>query len=126
ILTSLRFFYIMLSLMTAKFHPQETQKILKTSSGSVALFHLPKLEKLGFGKVSRLPFSLKVLLESALRNCDGYQVTAEDIKRLAGWSSQSRPNNEIAFKPGRVILQDFTGVPCVVDLAAMRSAMKRL
>src|SRR5206468_10871350 len=62
----------------------------------------------------------------ALRNCDGYQVTEEDVKRLAGWSPAPGPPAEIPFKPARVILQDFTGVPCVVDLAAMRDAVKRL
>ena len=67
-----------------------------------------------------------MLLEAVLRNCDGYQVTEEDVKALATWNAPARPKLEIPFKPARVVLQDFTGVPCVVDLAAMRSAMKRL
>src|SRR4051812_46659933 len=76
--------------------------------------------------VSRLPFSLKVLLENLLRHEDGVTVTADDIKALASWDPKSAPQREIAFRPSRVLLQDFTGVPAIVDLAAMRDAMKRL
>jgi len=76
--------------------------------------------------VSRLPFSLKVLLENLLRFEDGVTVTAADIKSLAAWDPRSEPDREIAFRPSRVLLQDFTGVPAIVDLAAMRDAMKRL
>ena len=75
---------------------------------------------------SRLPFSLKILLENLLRHEDGVTVTADDIKALAGWDPKAEPDREIAFRPSRVLLQDFTGVPAVVDLAAMRDAMKRL
>jgi aconitate hydratase len=77
-------------------------------------------------EVSRLPFSLKVLLENLLRHEDGVTVTADDIKALAEWDPKAAPNREIAFRPARVLLQDFTGVPAIVDLAAMRDAMKRL
>ena len=73
--------------------------------------------------VARLPFSLKVLLENLLRNEDGVGVRREDIEALATWDAKAEPSKEIAFTPARVILQDFTGVPCVVDLAAMRDAM---
>jgi aconitate hydratase len=76
--------------------------------------------------VSRLPFSLKVLLENLLRFEDGLTVTADDIKALANWDPKAAPEREIAFRPSRVLLQDFTGVPAIVDLAAMRDAMKRL
>ncbi|MFI5457137.1 MAG: aconitate hydratase [Isosphaerales bacterium] len=76
--------------------------------------------------VSRLPFCLKVLLENLVRHEDGVTVTADDIKALAGWDPKATPNREIAFRPSRVLLQDFTGVPAIVDLAAMRDAMKRL
>ncbi len=76
--------------------------------------------------VSRLPFSLKILLENLLRYEDGVTVTAEDIKGLASWDPKAAPDREIAFRPSRVLLQDFTGVPAIVDLAAMRDAMKRL
>ena len=74
----------------------------------------------------KLPFSLKVLLENLLRHEDGVTVTADDIKGLAAWNPKTEPDREIAFRPSRVLLQDFTGVPAIVDLAAMRDAMKRL
>ncbi|MCA9924558.1 MAG: aconitate hydratase, partial [Anaerolineales bacterium] len=78
------------------------------------------------GNIERLPFSIKVLLEALLRNCDGYIVTPEDVEKLAGYHAPKPAQDELPFKPGRVILQDFTGVPAVVDLAALRSAMARL
>lgn len=89
------------------------------------IYSLLNLSKQGLGDVSRLPFSIRILLESAIRNYDDYQVTLDDIKTLSGWTPKGELK-EIAFKPGRVILQDFTGVPCVVDLAAMRAQMKRM
>ena len=104
----------------------ETRKTVTTKSGKFVIHHLPAVAKLGLPNPERLPFSIKVLLESALRNCDDFQVTRDDVRKLAGWTPRDLPVTEIAFKPGRVVLQDFTGVPCVVDLAAMRSAMKRL
>src|ERR687893_3193387 len=73
--------------------------------------------------VARLPFSLKVLLENLLRNQDGVGVSKEDVEALASWDHNAEPSKEIAFTPARVVMQDFTGVPCVVDLAAMRDAM---
>ncbi len=86
-----------------------------------------RLDKLGkYGNIDRLPFSIKVLLEALLRTCDGYEVMPEDVTKLAAWSAKAPAKDEIPFKPGRVILQDFTGVPAVVDLAALRSAMARL
>lgn len=112
--------------MRFSINPSQTKKFLTTKSGKVSIFSLPKFQKITGINVERLPHSIKVLLESALRNCDNYQVTTEDIRRLANWSPQQTQSAEIAFKPARVILQDFTGVPCVVDLAAMRSAMKRM
>ena len=98
---------------------------LKTRGGTVHYHRLAKLEQDGVGNVSGLPFSLKVLLEALLRHGDGRVVQKEDVQALAAW----KPGNaqrEIAFKPARVLLQDFTGVPSVVDLAALRSAMARL
>ena len=80
------------------------------------------LDSLGIDLAS-LPYSIRILLESVLRNCDGFQITETDVKNLAGWNSQTLADIEVPFKPARVILQDFTGVPAVVDLAAMRSAM---
>src|SRR5690606_1475849 len=73
-----------------------------------------------------LPFSIKVLLENALRNLDNFEVTEEDVVNIASWDAKATPAVEIPFKPARVALQDFTGVPVVVDLAARRSAMQRL
>src|SRR5205823_1014854 len=74
--------------------------------------------------VARLPFSLKILLENLLRNEDGESVRAEDVEALATWNAKDEPSTEIAFTPARVVMQDFTGVPAIVDLAAMRDAMK--
>lgn len=108
------------------FDPKSISKTLKTKYGSYKIASLSKLKEKGFGNADKLPFSIKVLLESALRNCDNYQVTATDIKNILSWKPKMAKAKEIAYKPGRVILQDFTGVPCVVDLAAMRSAMKNL
>jgi aconitate hydratase len=86
-----------------------------------------RLDKLAqYGNIDKLPFTIKVLLEALLRTCDGYIVTEDDVKKLAGWQAKSPEKAELPFKPGRVILQDFTGVPAVVDLAALRSAMARL
>ena len=90
------------------------------------IFRLDALGKRGVGKVSRLPLSLKVLLENLLRHEDGNSVTPEDIEALARWEPGAPPEREIAFRPARVLLQDFTGVPALVDLAAMRDAARRL
>jgi len=94
-------------------------------TGSATIYRLDQLEKSGVGNISRLPFSIKVLLESVLRNYNNFDVKQEDIENLANWHSRHKEGKEIPFKPARVLLQDFTGVPAVVDLAAMRSAMKR-
>jgi aconitate hydratase len=98
----------------------------KTSAGDIGIYRLSKLEEAGLGPIVNLPYSIRVLLESLLRNCDGYEVTSEDVKNLASWQAAKPAELEIPFKPARVVLQDFTGVPCVVDLAAMRTAMKKL
>ncbi|MFN2223005.1 MAG: aconitate hydratase AcnA, partial [Candidatus Promineifilaceae bacterium] len=89
-------------------------------------YRLSKLQDDGIGHIERLPFSIKVLLEALLRTCDGYLVRPEDVTKLANWQAVTDERSELPFKPGRVILQDFTGVPVVVDLAAMRDAMARL
>lgn len=112
--------------MSSTFDHLSAKRLLKTSSGNLVIFQLSKLSKLGFKDPAKLPFSIKVLLESALRNCDNYQVTSRDIEKLTNWAPNNKELQEIAFKPGRVILQDFTGVPCVVDLAAMRDAIKNM
>src|SRR5438309_2476910 len=90
-------------------------------------FHsLPELEKQGVGRISRLPISIRIVLESVLRNCDGKKVRGKDVETLANWDAKKPANEEIPFVVARIVLQDFTGVPLVVDLAAMRSAVKRL
>ena len=105
------------------FHARDT---FDCQGQKIGIYRLSKLEELGHGKVTALPFSIRMLLESLLRNCDGYEVTEQDAKNLAAWKAEKPAELEIPFKPARVVLQDFTGVPCVVDLAAMRSAMQRL
>jgi len=110
----------------SKTNPFGARASLQSKAGSVQLFRLNRLTEMGIGHVDRLPYSIKVLLESCLRNTDNFQVTEDDVKTLAAWQPQSASDAELPFKPARVILQDFTGVPAVVDLAAMRSAMKRL
>ncbi len=97
-----------------------------TGSGSAVIYRLSALTARGIGHVDRLPFSIKILLENALRHLDNYQVTEEAVVNLASWNAKAPAAVEVPFKPARVILQDFTGVPCVVDLAALRSAMVRM
>src|SRR5512147_1387489 len=101
-------------------------KTLQVGSKTYAYFSLPTAERNGLKGISRLPFSMKVLLENLLRNEDGRTVTKDDIKAVAEWLKTKTSDHEIAFRPARVLLQDFTGVPSVVDLAAMRDAMKAL
>src|SRR2546421_4661603 len=90
------------------------------------LYSLPELETQGVGKISRLPISIRIVLESVLRNCDGKKVGGKDVETLASWDAKKPANEEIPFVVARIVLQDFTGVPLVVDLAAMRSAVKRV
>jgi len=90
------------------------------------LYSLPALEEQGIGRISRLPVSIRIVLESVLRNCDGKRVRRKDVETLANWNAKSPANAEIPFVVARIVLQDFTGVPLVVDLAAMRSAVKKL
>jgi aconitate hydratase len=102
----------------------KARRTLKVGTRRFDYFSLKAAEKNGLGDVSGLPFSLKVLLENLLRNEDGRSVRPEDIKAVARWVKARRSDREIAFRPARVLMQDFTGVPAVVDLAAMRDAMK--
>src|SRR6266403_1705040 len=90
------------------------------------LYSLPALEEQGIGKISRLPVSIRIVLESVLRNCDGKKVRRKDVDTLANWNAKSPANAEIPFVVARIVLQDFTGVPLVVDLAAMRSVVRKL
>src|SRR5688572_1965134 len=91
-----------------------------------AFYSLPALEKAGLGKISRLPVSLRIVLESVLRNCDGKRVCEANVRSLAQWQPNAKRIEEIPFVVSRIVLQDFTGVPLLVDLAAMRSASARL
>jgi aconitate hydratase len=114
--------------MPAPANPFNTLSKLATPvSGKDAYYHsLPALERAGVGPVSRLPVSLRVVLESVLRNCDGQRVSEQDVRNLANWNAAKPAEIEIPFVVARVVLQDFTGVPLLVDLAAMRSAVARL
>ncbi len=109
-------------------HPNSFKALdtLRAGDRSYSYFRLDALERAGIGKLARLPFSLKILLENLLRCEDGRTVTREHIEALARYDGHSRREREIAFTPARVLLQDFTGVPCVVDLAAMRDAMAQM
>jgi len=105
----------------------KTLQKFEAANGREGFFHsLPELEKQGVGKISRLPISIRIVLESVLRNCDGKKVRGKDVETLASWDAKKPANEEIPFVVARIVLQDFTGVPLVVDLAAMRSAVKRL
>ena len=112
--------------MTESRNPLGTRTTLETDEGTAHLYSLDALEKAGLGNISTLPVSIKILLESVVRNCDGTIITEDDIKAVAGWNASDPGTDEVPFSPARVILQDFTGVPAVVDLAAMRSTMERL
>ncbi|MGP8271536.1 MAG: aconitate hydratase AcnA [Terracidiphilus sp.] len=103
----------------------DSKATLGSGNRTYTIYRLPALEARGFN-LDRLPFSLKILLENLLRREDGVNVTAGDIEFLANWSAKAEPSREIAYMPARVLMQDFTGVPAVVDLAAMRDAIKTL
>jgi aconitate hydratase len=103
------------------------RKDLKVGKKTYQYYSLPAAEEAGLAGVSRLPISLKVLLENLLRNEDGLTVAADDLKAVAAWvENRGKVEHEISFRPARVLMQDFTGVPAVVDLAAMRDAMSKL
>ena len=111
----------------AKKDPRSARsKTLTTKGGRLQLYSLQELASNYAISIERLPYSIKVLLESALRSVDGFTVTEEDIRAIATWEAKKVAQREVPFIPARVLLQDFTGVPCLVDLAAMRDAMKRL
>ena len=103
------------------------RKSFKVGAKAYEYYSLKAAERHGLTGISELPYSLKVVLENLLRNEDGRSVTKDDIAAVAAWSvNRGRKEHEIAFRPARVLMQDFTGVPAVVDLAAMRDAMKKL
>ena len=103
-----------------------TRDRLTVGGTDYTIYRLATLEQGGYSVLGRLPFSLRVLLENLLRCEDGLNVTREDIEALLHWSPERPPTREIAFMPARVLMQDFTGVPAVVDLAAMRDAIAEL
>jgi len=107
-------------------NPYGTLATLSGGSWTASYHRLDALASQGFPNIDRLPFTVKILLENVLRRYDGYVFRDDDVKLLAGWDPKTSPNTEFPFLPSRVILQDFTGVPAIVDLAAMRSAVARL
>ena len=103
----------------------QTLSTFTTTTGATGQFYsLPKLAELGFPNLNRLPVSIRIVLESVLRNCDGKKVTEDHIRDLANWQAQSKRTSEIPFIVARVVLQDFTGVPLLADLAAMRNVAR--
>ena len=108
--------------------PYGVRDTIETAAGSARIYRLGKLEERCFEVISLLPYSIRILLESLLRNADTEKrlITAEDVEALARWNPENVSGKDIPFIPSRVIMQDFTGVPAVVDLAALRSAMQRL
>jgi len=104
----------------------EARDVLQTSYGDFVIYRLDRLEHAGLTSLGKLPFSIRVMLESVLRQCNEKEITKDDVRNLAGWKPHSSKRPGLPFRPGRVVMQDFTGVPAVVDLAAMRSAVARL
>src|SRR5690606_38557640 len=106
--------------------PFRATATLQVGGRTFTYSRLGALQDQGVADLARLPYSIRVLLEAALRTLDGFLVEEKDVRAIAGLRPRGPPEVEIPFLPGRVVLQDFTGVPCVVDLAAMRAAMRRL
>jgi aconitate hydratase len=104
----------------------QARKMLKTSQGDYVIYSLKALEDQGLTQLDRLPFSIRVMLESVLRQVNEKEITRQDVINLAGWKPVEKQRPTLPYRPARVVMQDFTGVPAVVDLAAMRSAMARL
>lgn len=122
----MRFLAFVEGSLTVGFDPFQARDTFDTGNGSATIFRLSRLQDAGLGAIDRLPFSIRILLEAVLRNCDGFAVTEQDVRNLASWNAAEPAKQEVPFKPSRVVLQDFTGVPAVVDLAAMRGAMQRM
>ena len=104
----------------------DSRDTFDTGAGQAVIYRLSALEKHGITELERMPYSIRVLLEAALRQEDGFEITADNVETIAKWGSETAGIAEIPFKPARVILQDFTGVPSVVDLAAVREAVARM
>jgi len=112
------------SMANAKPNPfQRVAAQIQSAGRSLTYYNIRALND---PRLDRLPYSIRILLESAVRNCDEFEVTSKDVEKILSWEKLASQSIEIAFKPARVILQDFTGVPAVVDLAAMRDAVARL
>src|SRR5688572_33299231 len=107
-------------------NPFNTLQTFTVGGESLKYYSLPALEKAGVGNISRLPVSIRLVLESLLRNCDGKRVAEQAVRELAGWNARGPRTEEIPFVVARIVLQDFTGVPLLVDLAAMRAAVARM
>src|SRR5947199_8521827 len=106
------------------FNSRQTLDLGNGQSGCI--YSLPALEQAGLGTIARLPVSIRIVLESVLRNCDGKRVQEQSVRELAAWKPMEERTKEIPFVVARIVLQDFTGVPLLVDLAAMRSAVARM
>src|SRR5262245_40356957 len=102
----------------------QSRSTLRVGDKDYEIFRLDALDKQGM-KTTHLPFSMRILLENLLRTEDGRSVTADDVKKVVDWKAECQPSQEIAFTPARVLMQDFTGVPAIVDLAAMRDAVAK-
>ena len=111
--------------LTKEFH-KSTQQTLLVNGSEYHYYSLSAAEQAGLNGLSRLPFTLKILLENLLRYLDGHTVTIDDVKAIVDWLKHKTSDREIAYRPARVLMQDFTGVPAIVDLAAMRAAIKKL
>src|SRR5262245_45388457 len=108
--------------------PSDAVRTLTAGAGGQGkkYYSLPALEQAGLGAIGRLPVSIRIVLESLLRHCDGQRVREADVRALAAWGAKDARTQEVPFVVGRVLLQDFTGVPLLVDLAAMRAASQKL
>ena len=112
--------------MASPSDPFHTLREFRFAGGAGRYHSLPALEQAGLGNVSRLPRSIRIILESVLRNLDGLRICEQDVRALAGWTANAERTEEVPFVVARIVLQDFTGVPLLVDLAAMRSAAARM
>src|SRR5215472_12107722 len=106
--------------------PTDAVRSLAVADQVHKYYSLPALEEAGVGPIARLPVSIRIVLESLLRNCDGKRVREADVRALAAWEPRAARTEEVPFVVARVLLQDFTGVPLLVDLAAMRTATRTL
>src|SRR5512143_1557616 len=104
----------------------KARSVLKVGNTEYVIYRLDALENAGLTTLKKLPFSIRIMLEAALCQCNGREITDDDIRNIGAWNPKAAARPGIPFLPGRVIMQDFTGVPAVVDLAAMRAAMARL